>query len=63
MTPVFDPERLTRAVVDGSAGVVLRGHDDGALHRNELGERKLDVARPRWHVDDQKVELTPVDVR
>ena len=40
--------------------VLGRGDDDRAAHRHALGERQLDVARTRRHVDHQVIERSPV---
>src|ERR1700731_983623 len=42
--------------------VLWRRDNDRARHRNALGHRQLYVAGPIWQVDDQVVQLPPVDV-
>ena len=42
----------------------LRGrHDEHLRPGQQLAERDRDVPRPGWHVDDERVQLAPVDVR
>ncbi len=42
--------------------VLRRRHDHAAGDRDLLQERQLRVARSRWQVDDEDVELAPNDV-
>ena len=62
-----DPHPVFSAICGGAHGDLLRGglrrrHDHDLGARQELAERDRDVARARWHVDDERVELAPVDV-
>ena len=53
---------LGRATRDLLRERLRRRHDDRLGARKQLAERDRDVAGPRRHVDDEHVELAPVDV-
>src|SRR6202035_5600645 len=55
-------EHLDGAPDVGRRDVLRRGDDHGARHRDALRHRQLHVARPRRQVDDQVIQLAPVDV-
>ncbi len=59
--PVFT-RHLRRAHGDLLRRRLRRRHDERLGTREELAERHRDVARPRRHVHEQRVELAPVDV-
>src|SRR5580765_230011 len=46
----------------GERDVLWRRHDDAAGERDLLRDRQLDVPRPGRQVEDQDVELAPLDV-
>src|SRR5260370_2138952 len=55
-------EHLDGAPDVGRGDVLWRRDDDGARHRNALGHGQLNVTRARRKVDDEIVQLAPVDV-
>src|SRR5207237_10842586 len=42
--------------------LLRRRHDDDLRARQQLAERDRDVARSGRHVDDEQVDLSPVDI-
>ena len=55
-------EHLQRFLGIQRGDVLRRGDDDRPGHRDLLRQRQLDVARPRRQVDQQVIQVAPVDI-
>ena len=42
--------------------VLRRGNDNGTSDFRLLGQRHLNIARTGWQIDDQHVQLSPLDL-